>query len=99
LSGAVEKPVGEKFKLKMFHPVVIKDRFHFFERMVVQNMFQLGMPDTNALKTSLSGGFDSIFEIKAAYLTNAWKNPRSGPIQRHQLYVLVHGGIFHAGLQ
>jgi len=35
----VEKPVGEEFKLDMFHTVVIKNHFHFFERSVVQNMF------------------------------------------------------------
>ncbi len=28
----IEKPVGEKLKLDMFHIVVIKDHFHFFQR-------------------------------------------------------------------
>src|SRR5664279_6469554 len=82
--GTVEKPVGEKLKLKIFHTVVIKNCFHFLESAALEDMFQIGMPDANASKTSPGGGFDPVFEIKAADFTGSRKSSGGRPIEIHE---------------
>ena len=64
----------------MFDTVVIKNHFHFFQCSMVEDMFQISMPDANAFKTSLGCGFYPVFEIKAAYFTNTWEYSGGCPI-------------------
>ncbi len=47
---------------------------------MVEDMFQISMPDSNAFKASSGRRFYPIFEIKAAYFTDTWEYPGGCPI-------------------
>src|SRR5262245_53825744 len=76
---AIEKPVGQKLKLDVFHAVVIKNRFHFFQCSLMEDVFQISMPDSNALEAGPGRGFYSIFEIEAANFAHTWEHPCGCP--------------------
>src|SRR5258706_5908706 len=76
----VEKPVSEKLELDVCNTVVVKDHFHFFYSSLLEGMFQISMPDSNAFKPGSGRSFYPIFEIKATYFTDTWEYSCGCPI-------------------
>jgi hypothetical protein len=47
---------------------------------MAKDMFQISMPDSNALKTSPGRSFYPVFEIKAAYFADTGEHPGGCPV-------------------
>ena len=90
LSGAVQKPVIDKFKLNVFYAIVVKYFFHILERSMHKDMFQVGMPNSNTCKACFGGSLYPVFKIKPAYFAVTWEHSSGRPIHAHEFHVIFH---------
>ncbi len=63
---AFEEPVGEEFNLDVLQAIVVENLLHFFQRRSLEDVEQVGVPDSEPLESCTRGRFGSGFEIERA---------------------------------